>query len=110
PDRANTFRAIQTEAARLARSGDSWRTVIDTNAVGIHSSRRGVLLDDSVDLSDLGYTPSGGVPGILLPPFNGISLPTAIADPENYRITVFTPNMKASLSYPLTAIHDPGTP
>jgi prepilin-type N-terminal cleavage/methylation domain-containing protein len=108
PDRANTFRAIQTEAARLAKSGDSWRTVIDTNAVGIHSTGQGVLLDDSVDLSDLGYVPGGGVTGILFPPFTGVSLPTPIADPENYRITVFTPNLKASLSYPLTAIHDPG--
>jgi prepilin-type N-terminal cleavage/methylation domain-containing protein len=108
PDRANTFRAIQVEAGRIARSGDSWRTVIDTNAVGIHVSGQGVLLDDSVDLSDLGYTASAGVSGILLPPFNGITLPAAISDPENYRITVFSRNSKASLSFPLTAIHDPG--
>jgi prepilin-type N-terminal cleavage/methylation domain-containing protein len=106
PDRANTFRAIQTEAARLARSGDSWRTVIDTNAVGIHTSGQGVLLDDSVDLSDFGYTPSAGFSWIVVPPFYGISLPAAIADPENYRVTVFSRNGKASHSYPLTAIHN----
>ena len=93
-------KAIRLKAMALANQGDGWETQIDAQAVGLVTG--GVTLSADLDLSQV---PTAQL--VLPPDGNGGYL---VADPELYRVVVFSLDGRFSQAYPLVAINRTASP
>lgn len=93
PLTSSELEALRLRAIEIANQGDGWETQIDAQPAGLTAG--GVVLDGDLDLTQV--------------PTAQLALPRSgpdylVADPDMYRMVLFSENGKFSQAFPLTAI------